>query len=361
MQHGIIEGFYGKPWGFAKRTALIPFYKQYDYRFFLYAPKADVFLREQWQQCIPAPLLEQLIRFGRALKKEHIAWGVGLSPFNLHLDFNHAAKEQLKRKINELVSLEINWLAILFDDMQGDVKDLAKMQIEICHYVASLCDLDKLILCPSYYSFDPVLEKVFGKMPDNYLQDLGKGLDGCIDIFWTGEKVCSTAYSREHLLSVQSLLGRKPFIWDNYPVNDGARMSPFLHLAGFEGRESCSEDTVSGLAVNPMNEAFLSQLPMATLAECLASPANYDARRSFEQAAKRFMGKAADTLGEDLPLFQKQGLHQLSEQQKQALKKKYNKLIDAHNQPCIEELLAFLDGQYLSDVKDSVPTQLLWQ
>jgi hypothetical protein len=100
---------------------------------------------------------------------------------------------------------------------------------------------------------------------------------------------------------------------------------------------------------------------MATLAECLASPASYDARLSFELAAKRVMGKAADALIADLPLFQKEGLHQLSEQQKQALKEKYKELIDAHNQPCIEELLAFLDGQYLSDVKDSVPTQLLWQ
>ena len=41
-------------------------------------------------------------------------------------------------------------------------------------------------------------------------------------------------------ISIAPLIGeamrRKPFLWDNYPVNDGPRMSQFLHLRAFTGR-----------------------------------------------------------------------------------------------------------------------------
>lgn len=361
MSHGVIEGFYGRPWGFAKRKALIPFFKTFHYDFYLYAPKADVFLRERWQESMPEPLIRQLGDFGTSLRNEGLSWGIGLTPFNVHQNFDQQAKQQLRQKIEQLQALDINWLALLFDDMKGDFPDLAKTQIEICHYVQANFSFDKLLMCPSYYSLDPILEKVFGTMPENYLEDLGGGLDKSIEIFWTGEKVCSKNYSKEHLQSVASVLKRKPFIWDNYPVNDGARMSPFLHLNAFEGREYCHADFVSGLAVNPMNEAYLSQIPLATLSDCLANPEQYQAQQSFQKYVRQFMGQAAPDLLNDVILFQHQGLHTLSEAQRLSLQKQYQHLIDVQNQNCIEELLEYLQGLYLSDVKDEVPTQLLWQ
>ena len=361
MNHGIIEGFYGKPWGFAKRKALLPFYKAFHYGFYIYAPKADVFLRERWHEPMPEPLTQQLAQFGKSLRNEDISWGIGLTPFNVHQDFNQKAKDQLKQKIEHLQKLEINWLALLFDDMKGDFPDLAKTQIEICHFVKAHFSFDKLLMCPSYYSFDPILAKVFGCMPENYLQDLGSGLDTDIEIFWTGEKVCSKNYSQAHLQSVAALLKRKPFIWDNYPVNDGARMSPFLHLDAFDGREHCHADYVAGLAVNPMNEAYLSRIPLATLADCMVSPTQYRAPQSFQKYVHQFMGSAAPQLLHDLDFFQQKGLHNLSEQQKQSMQQRYRVLLDSTNQACIQELLEYLQGFYLSDVKDEVPTQLLWQ
>ncbi|MEM8934075.1 MAG: sulfatase-like hydrolase/transferase, partial [Acidobacteriota bacterium] len=35
----------------------------------------------------------------------------------------------------------------------------------------------RFIACPTYYSFDPALERVFGAMPENYLTDFGRLLD----------------------------------------------------------------------------------------------------------------------------------------------------------------------------------------
>ena len=358
---GIIEGFYGKPWGFAKREALIPFMKAHNYGFYMYAPKADTFLREKWQEPVPEPLLKKLKILGEQLKANNIQWAIGLTPFDLHQDFSDQAKKALLIKLKQLSELGINCLAILFDDMKGDFADLAERQIEICHFIQANSQFDKLMMCPSYYCLDPILETVFGKMPDQYLEDLGKGLNGSIEIFWTGEKVCSPNYSLEHLEFVTNLLKRKPFIWDNYPVNDGATMSPFLHLSAFTGREHCHDQFVSGVAVNPMNEAFLSQIPLASLNDCLLNPEEYKAEHSFQKWVKVFLGNAAASLIDDLKLFEEQGLHALNDSQKKILIEKYSGFANSKNKNLIEELVEYLQGNYLSDVKDEVPTQLLWE
>lgn len=358
---GIIEGFYGKPWGFAKRSAYISFMKQFRYSFYIYAPKTDRFLREDWQETMPEPLFYKLKELGEQFQTAGISWGVGLSPFDTQQDFNKATQIALSKKLTQLESLDIDRLALLFDDMRGDFPDLAQRQIEICDFVRQNSDIKKLMMCPSYYSFDGILEELFGKQPENYLLDIGAGLDSNIDIFWTGEKICSTGYSAEHLKQVGEILQRKPFIWDNYPVNDGAAMSPFLHLTGSRGRECCQDDYIAGLAVNPMNEAFLSQIPLASLTDALVKPAEHNAHESFEKWSDHFLGKASQDLKNDVTIFEKQGLHDITADNKQALIEKYQALSNEKNKSYIDELLEYLSGVYLSDVKDSVPTQVLWE
>ena len=41
MDVGVIEGFYGQPWGWAARADALPFLAARGFSFFLYAPKAD--------------------------------------------------------------------------------------------------------------------------------------------------------------------------------------------------------------------------------------------------------------------------------------------------------------------------------
>lgn len=362
MKYGIIEGFYGKPWGFQKREAYISFMKRFAYDFYIYAPKADPYLREKWQQPFPEPLFEKLKGFGSLLRQNGIDWGVGFSPFEIHRDFGPQTLSAIRSKLDELKSLDISCLAILFDDMSGDQSDLAKIQIEVCHFIQDYMRLDKVMMCPSYYSFDPILEKVFGDMPENYLADLGHGLDKNIDMFWTGEKVCSSSYSVAHLKQVESLLMRKPFVWDNYPVNDGARMSQFLHLNGFDGRQACHEANVSGLAVNPMNEAYLSQLPLATLSDCLADPVSYQCEVSFKSNLHKIFGvELSEQIEKDLNFFESQGLNSLDSAEREKYVNQYELLKNNHNKKFVEEIIAYFNGEYLSDVKDEVPTQLLWQ
>ena len=82
---GLIEGFFGRPWSWQARDEAVRFLAPHGYRFFLYAPKADPFLRRRWQDPHPDGELEALARFGKACRGLGVRFGVGLSPFELHL------------------------------------------------------------------------------------------------------------------------------------------------------------------------------------------------------------------------------------------------------------------------------------
>ena len=57
-------------------------------------------------------------------------------------------------------------------------------------------------MCPSYYSYDPALDRLFGQRPLEYLEELGQGLSPEIEVYWTGERICSKSYTVEHLREV---------------------------------------------------------------------------------------------------------------------------------------------------------------
>ena len=68
---GLIEGYYGTPWSWRAREETIAFLKQYGYDFYLYAPKADAFLRKRWREAHApeeATALKDLAAVCRALR-----------------------------------------------------------------------------------------------------------------------------------------------------------------------------------------------------------------------------------------------------------------------------------------------------
>src|SRR5262249_22993371 len=154
---------------------------------------------------------------------------------------------------------------VLFDDMRGDLPDLAQRQVEMVHFAAAHSKASRLILCPTYYSDDPILDRAFGKRPSRYLEQLGAALDPSISVFWTGEEVCAREQSVGHLRRVTEQLRRKPFLWDNYPVNDGSRMSKHLHLRSFTGRPAAIGSWLTVHAINPALQPVLSRIPALTL------------------------------------------------------------------------------------------------
>lgn len=344
---GIIEGFFGREWSWQDRESYADFLAHHHYNFYIYAPKGDKHLRSQWQTDWPADTKQKLLALRHHYGAAGIKFGLGLSPHEIYLDNSRDQRQQLKQRIQQLNELQPDILCILFDDMRGDIPGLAQIQIDIAHEAAELSCAQELIFCPTYYSFDPVLEKVFGTMPGDYWQTFAQKLDKAINIFWTGEKVCSHSYSSHHLQEVAELLGRKPFLWDNYPVNDGAIKSKRLHLRPFPQAHSQLAPLIAGHAVNPMNQARLSEIALTSLAQAYAQQSGYDPVAVQEQNLVHLCGPAlAQELLLDIPRFQDEGLTQFSDETKRQLIQQYS----AHlPNPYAQEIVDWLEDIYLFD------------
>ena len=339
---GIIEGFYGKPWSWEDRKDTVTFLAPYGYRFYLYAPKADPYLRRKWQDPHPAHLAESIADLASHCRDTGVRFGIGLSPYELFNNFDDASRSALAGKLAFFDDVGVEDLAILFDDMRGDIPDLAKRQIEIVEWAAGRTNATRIIVCPSYYSDDPILDRVFGKRPARYAEDLGRGLASDVEIFWTGEEVISRQYSPGHLERVASELRRKPFIWDNYPVNDGQRMSQYLHLRGFTGRGHDMADRVGAHGINPALQPTLNRIPAITLSDAYRQGDSYQYATAFRHACTDVLGEELGALvRDDLLTLQDIGLDRLGEKE-QALRDRYRGI----DHEGAREILAWLDGAW---------------
>jgi hypothetical protein len=339
---GLIEGFFGRPWSWADRREAVRFLRPHNYLFYLYAPKADPYLRRRWQEPHPEAELAELAALRDVCRAEGVRFGIGLSPFELHLHAERGWQDRLAAKLASLAPLKPDDLALLFDDMRGDVADLASRQAAIVHFAAERGVAERIFACPTYYSDDPVLDAAFGARPPFYLEQLGRLLDPAIRIFWTGEEVCAREYSPGHLARVAGQLRRKPTLWDNYPVNDGARMSLHLHLRGVTGRPASLAGQIAGHGVNPASQPLLSRVPLLTLAESYATGDSYEYGAAFERAARTVLGDAlAARVGRDLPTLQDRGLDRLAER-RAVLRARYA----AFDHPAAREITAWLDGHW---------------
>jgi hyaluronoglucosaminidase len=339
---GIIEGFYGRPWSWEIRAANAAFLKPYGYGFYLYAPKADAYLRRRWQEQHPPEQAERLAAFGGQCREAGVRFGIGLSPYEIYDRFDDAARRALAAKLGFLDELGVQDLAILFDDMRGDSPGLAERQTEIIHWAAERTGADRVIVCPTYYTDDPVLDRVFGRRADDYVETFGRLLDPAIEVFWTGEEVVSREISVAHVKRVAEQLGRKPFLWDNYPVNDGQRMSQYLHLRGFTGRPSGIGAHIAAHGVNPALQPTLTRIPAITLADAYRLGADYQYGASFRDAAVTVLGaELGAKLRDDLLVLQDVGLDRLGEKE-QALRERYGS--ETHDGA--REIIEWLDGGY---------------
>ena len=343
VELGIIEGFFGRPYSWLERADMVRALAPAGYGFYLYAPKADGFLRRQWREPYPDAELAALAGFAETCRTAGVRFGVGLSPYELFQDFDAASKRALADKLAQLQSLGLADLGIFFDDMRGDQPDLAERQVEIIDWIAARSGAARLIVCPSYYTDDPVLDRVFGQRPANYLRDLGARLDPAIQLMWTGEEVCSREISPGHLARVGEQLRRKPFLWDNYPVNDGPRMSRHLHLRAFTGRPAANAPLLAAHGVNPASQPVLSRIPALTLAECYRLGDAYAYAAAFRHAADAVLGPdLADAVERTLLLLEDTGLDGLDADRLARLRTRFT----AFDHPAAREIVAWLDGAW---------------
>ncbi len=305
---GIIEGYFGRMWSWPDRAFVLRTLAAAGYGFFHYAPKGEARLRRRWRDPFDDAALHELVAFARLCRVLGVRFGIGLTPYEAHLDFGPAAQRDLKAKLGQFRDLGLEDLVILFDDMRGDLPDLAVRHADIVSTCLGEAVAERHFVVPSYYSDDPILDRVFGARPAHYLRDLGRGLASTVSVYWTGEAVCSKTYDIVHLARVSSELGRPVSLWDNYPVNDGPRMSAYLHLRGFPRTHAGLAGRVRHHAINPMLQPRLGLIAALTLPIVYRAGQAHAEGEALRDAAVQVLGESlAERLLSDLPLLQDAG------------------------------------------------------
>jgi hypothetical protein len=340
----VIEGFFGRPWEWPARISTADFLREYDYHFYIYAPKSDPFLRRRWREPTPDDLRRNLVDLSGHCRSRGLAFGMGLSPFEIYRNYDASARAALRAKVLQLNAVGVDLLCLLFDDMHGNVPDLAALQVAIVSEVCGWSDAREFLLCPTYYSSDPRLAQKFGPPPRHYLRDLGRGLDPKVGIFWTGEQVISPGYTTAHLREVANELGRRPFLWDNHLANDSRTRTDHLYLELDGSTWSFPPDCVSGIAINPMNQPYLSRIPLAGLRQRIFSP---DASKHDSQELCRVLcgDSVAEALLSDHAVIER-GRAQMDSATRQRLLGRYQR---EYENPYARDMAAWIRGDFVFD------------
>lgn len=143
------------------------------------------------------------------------------------------------------------------------------------------------------------------------------------------------------------LLRRKPFLWDNSLANDGAESSNRLHLAAYGTDFSELGGLLSGHAVNPMNQAWLSRIPLRILSDSYDTAKPHDPNQSFAAVCQSLCGAALGAeIVCDLDLFRKHGLRAIPAADRHDLVNKYSQF---DGDPYAQEIPGWLRNEYEFD------------
>jgi len=338
---GVIEGFYGSSWPVDVRARYARWLADLGLNCYLYAPKADPYLRRAWTGHWPDREWSALRDLAVHYRQAGVMFGIGLSPFSLYADYGQEQRGRLRDKVERLNALEAPLLAILFDDMPGEQADLAARQAEIINDCLHWSCAERLVVCPTYYSYDAVLERVFGIRPEGYWSDLGSALPASVDIFWTGDKVCAETLQASDLIAINTEFRRPVTLWDNYPVNDGAVRSHHLYLDPPPARDAGNLPGVSrGHLCNGMNQPWLTLPALAGLAHL------YDPSLDTHGWLSETLGEATHVcLQRDAPLFRELSREQLLDSYGAALLQEYRTLAT----PAAREVVSWLQGDFAFD------------
>lgn len=337
---GVIEGFFGPQWSQSSRLSYAAFLREWGGGFFIYAPKQDANLRKGWREKWEDDYLKHLQNLRDNFHHENILFGVGFSPFGLGSSLSPEDKASLDEKLTIINDLGIDILGLFFDDMPTN-DHLARSQIEALKIIQRSFKR-KIIFCPSYYTPDPILDKVFGQRPPQYLDEIANGISTEVALAWTGPKVISPEISREHMQETTSLLKRKPFLWENLFANDGPKNCKFLKLRPFTGRDNEILNEAEGIGLNLMNQPELSKILF--LSSLFVLKNNMEPEEAFDRALSDLCSKGLkEIILVNRDTFLTIGLDNISADHRQNLLQGLAPLED----PAAREIEDWLNGQYI--------------
>ena len=339
---GVIEGFFGPAWPESNRKSYAGFLKKTGGDFYIYAPKKDPFLRKKWREVWTPEYIHFLQDLIRTFQDEGIKFGVGFSPFGLGTSLSSGDVKELALKSSLLNSLGVDILGLFFDDMPVTEK-LAETQLETLDIIRENFSR-KIVFCPSFYTPDPILDKVFGQRPVGYIDEIAGNVAPDVAIAWTGPKVISPVIDDAHLKETQKLLKRKPFIWENLFANDGPKNCKFLKLKPFSGRGKTALGESEAFGLNLMNQPELSKILFLSSLYVLRGVA--DAERAFQKAISELCSaEFAGFIYDHQETFLTRGLDGISAE----LKKELLEKLAGYKDRAALEITDWLEGKYVVD------------
>src|SRR5439155_1247605 len=171
---------------------------------------------------------------------------------------NQSDLDHLRGRFEQMLALGCHHFALLFDDIPDqmrteDMQRFGSLASAQCHVANAMFKWTRerqsdarFIFCPTAYCGRMAERKLGG---DGYLATIGRELLPGIDVFWTGPEIISREITVAHIRELQTLLRRKPVIWDNLHANDydGRR----FFCGPYAGRPLELWTAVAGLLSNP--------------------------------------------------------------------------------------------------------------
>ena len=295
-ERGVVEGFYGTPWTHQNRLGILRFEGAHGMNVYYYAPKDDPYHRKLWRDAYPTDAQKRLGELVDAAHRNFVDFCFAISP-GLTMAYSSDRDFQvLANKLDGVGKLGVSCFALFLDDVPQDLQDpqdraqfktLAQAHVYLTNklhkYLNEQSAANRLVLTPTTYTNE------WGNR--DYIKELGAGVDPGVPIVWTGPKVYSPAITLEQANEWSGYIHRPPLIWDNFPVNDGARWCRFL--GPLNGRDPHLPGVVRGLVSNPMIEPRASMIPLQTIADYLWNAAAYDPAQSETHAVVSQYGQDA--------------------------------------------------------------------
>ncbi len=296
---GTIEGFYGAPWSQADRLDQLAMYGRLKMNTYIYTPKDDPYLRDQWRDPYPAANLAQLSQLVRTAGDNHVRFTFALAP-GLSVCYSDPADiAALENKLASVYAIGVRSFYISLDDISYTSWNCAADQAKYgapSAGAAATAQVDLLNtvqhgFLDTHAGAQPLefVPTEYSDLADSpYKKELRENLDPRIVVQWTGTDVVPPSITVAQARAADAVWGRKVFVWDNYPVDDYGQTTGRLLLAPYDKREAGLHDELSGLVINPMNQASASKVAEFGAASFAWNDQNYDAQRTWVQAAEYF-------------------------------------------------------------------------
>ena len=278
---GVVEGFYGEPWSHETRLSLIDFYGRFKMNYYIYGPKDDPYHSSPyWREMYPAEEAEEIRELVEACKRNRVHFVWAIHP-GKDIKWEESDIQNLIKKFDAMYQLGVRAFAVHFDDIEGagtnPYYQTELMNILNDEFVKVKGDVEPLIVCPTEYT------RLWANPTERgSLIIYGNELDPSVDVFWTGDAVCSNM-TESTMEWISSRIQRPALFWWNFPVTDYARH--IVMQGPVYGLASTMDDTKTrGIVSNPMEHGEASKLALYSTADYAWCPYEYNPIDSWERA-----------------------------------------------------------------------------